>query len=79
MQAINLMYQFWLHTDLVRRLGPLERVPNTPSHHRLDRDCSGILSVWDGRFRTFAREDPQTPIVYGCWCIRSAASTCSPS
>src|SRR6478752_1657073 len=34
MQAISLLYQFWVHTELVHRLGPLEWVMNTPSHHR---------------------------------------------
>src|SRR6266581_2048987 len=35
MLAINLFYQFWLHTDLIGRLGPLEWIFNTPSHHRV--------------------------------------------
>src|SRR5262249_35834532 len=34
-RGVNLIYQFWIHTDLVRRLGPFERVLNTPSHHRV--------------------------------------------
>jgi len=72
--AINLAYQFWLHTDIVGRLGPLEWVLNTPSHHRvhhasnavyLDRNYGGILIVWDRLFGTFAAEQPQTAIVYG--------------
>ena len=33
-RAINLIYQYWIHTDLIRRMGPLEGVLNTPSHHR---------------------------------------------
>ena len=74
MQALNLTYQFFLHTDLVGRLGPLEWALNTPSHHRvhhasnreyLDRNYGGILIVWDRLFNTFAREDPGIPIVYG--------------
>ena len=74
MQAINLMYQFFLHTDLIGRLGPLEWVLNTPSHHRvhhasnreyLDRNYGGILIIWDRLFHTFAREDPGIPIAYG--------------
>ena len=35
MQAISLLYQFWIHTELVSSLGPLELVFNTPSHHRV--------------------------------------------
>ena len=74
MQAINLSYQFWLHTDLIGRLGPLEWIFNTPAHHRvhhasngryLDRNYGGILIVWDRLFGTFAEERPDEPIVYG--------------
>jgi sterol desaturase/sphingolipid hydroxylase (fatty acid hydroxylase superfamily) len=72
--AINLFYQFWLHTDLVGRLGPLEWIFNTPSHHRvhhasnpdyLDRNFGGILIVWDRLFGTFAAERPEIRITYG--------------
>lgn len=64
-RAINLLYQFWIHTEAIDRLGPIERVLNTPSHHRvhhgtqqqyLDRNHGGILIVWDRLFGTFARE-----------------------
>jgi sterol desaturase/sphingolipid hydroxylase (fatty acid hydroxylase superfamily) len=74
MSAVNLFYQFWLHTDLVGRLGPLEWLFNTPSHHRvhhasnaeyLDRNYGGILIVWDRLLGTFAEERPQTRITYG--------------
>lgn len=74
MLSLNLFYQFWLHTDLVRRLGPLEWVFNTPAHHRvhhasngeyLDRNYGGILIIWDRLFGTFAAERKDTPIVYG--------------
>ena len=34
-RGINLLYQYWIHTDTIRRLGPLEEVLNTPSHHRV--------------------------------------------
>jgi sterol desaturase/sphingolipid hydroxylase (fatty acid hydroxylase superfamily) len=70
--AINLMYQFWIHTEVVDRLGPLELVLNTPSHHRvhhavnpqyLDKNYGGILIVWDRLFGSFAVE-AETP-VYG--------------
>jgi sterol desaturase/sphingolipid hydroxylase (fatty acid hydroxylase superfamily) len=72
--AFNLFYQFWLHTDLIGRLGPLEWIFNTPSHHRvhhasncdyLDRNYGGVLIVWDRLFGTFAQERPETQITYG--------------
>ena len=71
-QAWSLLYQFWIHTEAIDRLGPLEEVLNTPSHHRvhhgknvryLDKNHGGILIVWDRLFGTFARE--QEPVVYG--------------
>ena len=72
MQAISLLYQFWIHTEIVRRMGPLEWVLNTPSHHRvhhgsnheyLDRNHAGILIVWDRLFGTF--EPERAKVVYG--------------
>lgn len=65
--AISLLYQFWIHTELVRSTGPLEAVLNTPSHHRvhhasnpkyIDRNHGGTLIVWDKLFGTFEVEDP---------------------
>src|SRR5499427_8754170 len=35
MQAISLLYQFWIHTEVVKHIGALEVVMNTPSHHRV--------------------------------------------
>ena len=63
--GVNLLYQYWIHTELIGRLGPLEAVLNTPSHHRvhhganvqyLDRNYAGILIVWDRWFGTFEPE-----------------------
>ena len=71
-RGINLLYQYWIHTDTIRQLGPLERVLNTPSHHRvhhgsnhqyLDRNHGSILIVWDRLFGTFEPEGD--PVVYG--------------
>jgi sterol desaturase/sphingolipid hydroxylase (fatty acid hydroxylase superfamily) len=66
MQQVSLIYQFWIHTELVGRLPrPLEWVLNTPSHHRvhhgsdlkyLDRNHGGILIIWDRLFGTFQPE-----------------------
>ncbi|XP_016123545.1 alkylglycerol monooxygenase-like [Sinocyclocheilus grahami] len=58
----NLLYQFWIHTELVKNLGPLEWILNTPSHHRvhhgrnpycIDKNYAGILIIWDRMFGTF--------------------------
>lgn len=71
-QAISLLYQFWLHTEAIDKLGVLEEFMNTPSHHRvhhgknvryLDKNHGGILIIWDRLFGTFARETE--PVVYG--------------
>ncbi|MCU1352755.1 MAG: Sterol desaturase, partial [Acidimicrobiales bacterium] len=71
-RGVNLLYQFWIHTETIGKLGPIEEVFNTASHHRvhhgsnhqyLDRNHGSILIVWDRLFGTFEREDE--PVVYG--------------
>jgi sterol desaturase/sphingolipid hydroxylase (fatty acid hydroxylase superfamily) len=71
-RGINLIYQFWIHTEAIKRLSWVERVFNTPSHHRvhhgsnrqyLDRNHGSILILWDKLFGTFEEEDE--PVVYG--------------
>jgi sterol desaturase/sphingolipid hydroxylase (fatty acid hydroxylase superfamily) len=71
-RAINLIYQFWIHTETIDRLGPAEKVLNTPSHHRvhhgsnpqyIDRNHGSILIIWDRLFGTFEQE--REPVVYG--------------
>jgi len=71
-QAWSQLYQFWLHTESIRSLGPLEHVLNTPSHHRvhhgtnveyLDRNHGGIFILWDRLFGTF--EPERAPVTYG--------------
>lgn len=71
-QAVSLLYQFWIHTEIIRRMGPFESVLNTPSHHRvhhasngryLDRNHAGTLIIWDKLFGTF--EEEIEPPVYG--------------
>jgi sterol desaturase/sphingolipid hydroxylase (fatty acid hydroxylase superfamily) len=71
-RALNLIYQFWIHTEAIRSIGWLENVLNTPSHHRvhhgsnrryLDRNHGSILIIWDRIFGTFQREDER--VVYG--------------
>lgn len=71
--ALNLIYQFWIHTRAIGRLPRwAEAVLNTPSHHRVhhgvnpeyqDRNYAGVLIVWDRWFGTFT-EEQQEP-VYG--------------
>jgi len=72
--AINLGFQFFVHTEAVRRLGWLEHVFNTPSHHRvhharnakyIDRNFAGVLIIWDKLFGSFVAEDPAVPCEYG--------------
>ncbi|WP_304175417.1 sterol desaturase family protein, partial [Phenylobacterium aquaticum] len=72
--AFNLHYQFFLHTEMVGPLGPLEWVLNTPCHHRvhhacnsryLDRNYGGVLIVFDRLFGTFAALSPEEPLRYG--------------
>ncbi|MEQ2231559.1 hypothetical protein ILYODFUR_001734 [Ilyodon furcidens] len=69
---LNLLYQFWIHTELIRDLGPLEWVFNTPKHHRvhhgrnlycIDKNYGGILIIWDRLFGTFAAESDK--VIYG--------------
>ncbi|MDN5716730.1 MAG: sterol desaturase family protein [Janibacter sp.] len=64
-RAINLIYQFWIHTEAVTSIGWLEKVLNTPSHHRahhgsqrqyLDINHGSILILWDKLFGTFEPE-----------------------
>ncbi|MDE2307582.1 MAG: sterol desaturase family protein [Xanthomonadaceae bacterium] len=71
---IDLLYQFWVHTELVGRLGWFDRVFCSPSNHRahhavndryLDRNYGGILILWDRLFGTFVEEDDGDPPVYG--------------
>jgi len=73
MQSISLIYQFFLHTEKVRRLPrPIEYLFNAPSHHRvhhgtndlyLDRNYAGILIIWDRMFGSFEPDDQRA--VYG--------------
>jgi sterol desaturase/sphingolipid hydroxylase (fatty acid hydroxylase superfamily) len=72
--AANLLYQFWLHNTWMPRLGPLEWVLNTPSHHRVHhgsneayRDCNygGVLIVFDRMFGSFVAQRDDLPPRYG--------------
>jgi sterol desaturase/sphingolipid hydroxylase (fatty acid hydroxylase superfamily) len=72
--GLNLLYQFWLHAEWIPKLGWLEYVLNTPSHHRvhhaanaeyLDRNYGGIFIVFDRLFGTFVAERDDLPCRYG--------------
>ena len=72
--GFSLVYQFWIHTETIDRMGPLEWVMNTPSHHRvhhatnpkyLDANYAGVLIIWDRLFGTFIPEDNKEKIHYG--------------
>jgi len=71
---IDLLYQFWVHTEQVGRLGWFDRWFCSPSNHRvhhavndayLDKNYGGILILWDRMFGTFKDEDAQEKCVYG--------------
>ncbi|MBV8979064.1 MAG: sterol desaturase family protein [Alphaproteobacteria bacterium] len=73
--GLNLVYQFWIHTEIIDRLPRwFETTMNTPSHHRvhhavnaryLDANFAGVFIVWDRVFGTFAAEDASDPPRYG--------------
>ncbi|HUA81871.1 MAG TPA: sterol desaturase family protein [Dyella sp.] len=71
---IDLLYQFWVHTEVIDRLGWFDRVFCSPSNHRahhavndryLDHNYGGILIVWDRLFGTFVEESDDDPPIYG--------------
>lgn len=74
MHGFNLIYQFWIHTRFINKLGWLEYIFNTPSHHRvhhgvnepyLDKNYAGVLIIWDRLFGSFApeTEEPRYGII----------------
>lgn len=71
---LSLGFQFFVHTQVVGKLGRLEWVFNTPSHHRvhhasnakyIDRNFAGVLIIWDRLFGTFVEEDLGEPCRFG--------------
>lgn len=72
--SLNLLYQFWIHTEHVGRLGWYDRVFGSPSNHRvhhgqnaycLDKNYGGFLMLWDRLFGTFVDERAEEPPIYG--------------
>ena len=71
---IHLFAQFWYHTRHIKKMGFLEQIIVTPSHHRvhhainpeyIDKNLSQIFIFWDKLFGTFQKELPEVPPVYG--------------
>ena len=82
--SINLIYQFWVHTQHIPKLGWYELFFVTPSNHRvhhsqndlyIDRNYGGVFIIWDRIFGTFQEEQDSEPCVYG---IRSSINTFNP-
>lgn len=81
---IDLLYQYWVHTELIGRLGWVDFVFVTPSNHRvhhgqndycIDKNYGGILIVWDRIFGTFEDEREGEKIIYG---VRKPLQSFSP-
>ena len=82
--ALNLIYQFWVHTRHISKLGWYEVLFVTPSHHRvhhatnecyIDRNYGGVFIIWDKMFNTFQEEIIEEPCIYG---IRKAVKSWNP-
>ena len=72
--TVNLLYQFWVHTRHVPKLGWVEWCFVTPSNHRahhaqnalyMDRNYGGVFIIWDRLFGTFQQEDDAEPVIFG--------------
>jgi len=70
--TLNTLYQFWVHTRLIGKLGPAEGVLNTPSSHRVhhgvdpkyvDKNYGGMFMVWDRLYGTYTAEEEEP--IYG--------------
>lgn len=81
---IHLFMQFWYHTKLINKMGILEKIIVTPSHHRvhhsmnqlyMDKNYSQIFIIWDKLFGTFQEELTSEPCVYG---VRRPVRTWNP-
>ena len=72
--ALNLIYQYWVHTQLIGKLGWYESVFVTPSHHRvhhaqnqiyIDKNHGGVFILWDKLFGTYQEELDEHQVIYG--------------
>jgi len=74
-QQIEVLYQFWVHTELIKKLpAPIEYIFVTPSHHRvhharnekyLDKNYGSTLIIWDRMFGTFQQEEADIKLIFG--------------
>lgn len=80
---IDLLYQYWVHTELIGRMGWFDRIFVSPSNHRvhhgqqvycIDKNYGGILVVWDRMFGTFEDERDE-PVVFG---VRTPLASVNP-
>ena len=83
--ALNLLYQYWVHTQHIPKLGWYEWIFVTPSNHRvhhaqndvyMDRNYGGLFIIWDRMFGTFQEERDDEPVVFG---IRGAINSFNPA
>ena len=74
--AVGQVYGTWVHTQTVKKMGFLEYILVTPSHHRvhhgcnikyLDRNMGMVFIFWDKIFGTFEPEDPKVPVKFGIY------------
>lgn len=81
---LHLFAQFWYHTTLIKKMGFLEYIIVTPSHHRvhhaindvyIDKNYSAIFIIWDKMFGTFQKELKEIPPIYG---VKKPVSTWNP-
>ena len=72
--ALSLLYQFWVHTRHIPKLGWFEGFFVTPSNHRahhaqnalyMDRNYGGVFIIWDRLFGSFQEEDDSEPVIFG--------------
>lgn len=72
--SINLIYQFWVHSQHIPKLGWYEHFFVTPSNHRVhhatneiyvDKNYGGVFIIWDRIFGTFKEEQEEEPCIYG--------------
>ena len=82
--SLNLIYQFWVHSEHIPKLGFYEWVFVTPSNHRvhhaqndeyIDKNYGGVFIIWDRMFGTFKEEETKIPCIYG---IRGPIKTFNP-
>ena len=83
--SAHLIYQFWVHSQHIPKLGALEWLLITPSNHRvhhaqnaqyIDKNYGGLFIIWDRLFGTFKEEDEQEAPIYG---IRTPLQSWNPA